>query len=140
MNREKTMTTALLRIASVISFLFAAGHTLGGRKDWSPMGETEVLQAMRSQRYEAFGVSRTYLDFFLGFGYSLSVTLLLQAVVLWQLARIARTDPGLVRPIAASFAIASLATAAVAWRFIFPIPAVFAAVLAVLLGVAAVLR
>jgi hypothetical protein len=135
------MTTGLLlRIGSVISLLFAAGHTLGGRKEWSPMGETEVLQAMRSTRFEAFGVSRTYLDFYLGFGYSLSVTLLLQAVVLWQLAGIARTDPGVVRPIAAAFAIASLASAILAWRFIFPLPALFAAVLAVVLGVAAIAR
>ena len=131
-------TALLLRIASVISLLFTAGHTLGGRKSWSPMGETEVLQAMRSTRYQAFGVSRTYLDFFLGFGYSLSVTLLLQAVVLWQLAGIARTDPRLVRPIAAAFAAASVASAILAWRFIFPVPALFAAVLAVVLGAAAI--
>src|SRR5262245_36421587 len=130
-------SSLLLRIGSVISLLFAAGHTLGGRKSWSPMGETEVLQAMRSTRYEAFGVSRTYLDFYLGFGYTLSVTLLLQAVVLWQLASIARTDPGTVRPIVAAFAVASLASAILAWRFIFPVPALFAAVLtAVLMGAA----
>ena len=34
--------TLLLRIASVISLLFAAGHTLGGLKKWSPMGDNEV--------------------------------------------------------------------------------------------------
>jgi hypothetical protein len=133
-------TSLLLRIGSVISLLFAAGHTLGGRKDWSPMGETEVLQAMRNTRFEAFGVSRTYLDFYLGFGYTLSVTLLLQAVVLWQLAGIARTDPGAVRPIAAAFAVASLASAILAWRFIFPLPALFAAGLTAILAAAAVAR
>ena len=74
----------LLRIASVISLVFAAGHSLGGRKYWSPQGKTEVLKAMRTVRFEVFGVSRTYLDFYLGFGLSLSVFLLLQAAVLWQ--------------------------------------------------------
>ena len=76
------MTTArLLRIASVISLLFAAGHTLGGSDAWSPLGETEVLKSMRSFRFDVFGVSRTYLDFYLGFGFTLSVYLLLQAIL-----------------------------------------------------------
>ena len=40
------MTTLFLRIASIISLLFATGHTLGGLKKWSPMGDNEVLRAM----------------------------------------------------------------------------------------------
>jgi hypothetical protein len=32
-------TSLLLRIASVISLVFAPGHTLGGLQKWSPMGE-----------------------------------------------------------------------------------------------------
>ena len=84
-------TSLLLRIASVISVLFAAGHTLGGRKAWSPQGENQVLQAMRTVRFETFGVSRTYLDFYRGFGFTISVFLAVQAVVLWQLATIAST-------------------------------------------------
>lgn len=31
-------TTLLLRIASVISLIFAVGHSLGGLRKWSPMG------------------------------------------------------------------------------------------------------
>jgi hypothetical protein len=43
---DRTMSTSLLlRIASVISVLFAAGHTLGGRKAWSPQGgETKCFR------------------------------------------------------------------------------------------------
>ena len=41
------MTTTLpIRIDSVISPLFTAGHTPGGLRKWSQMGETEVLKAM----------------------------------------------------------------------------------------------
>jgi len=131
------VTAALwLRVASVISLLFAAGHTLGGRKDWSPIGASEVLTAMGTFRLEFQGVSRTYLDFYRGFGYTISVTQLLQAVLLWQLAAIAKRDPLLVRPMIAAFALATLACACLAWRFIFPVPAVFAAVLAACLAVA----
>ncbi len=91
-------TTLLLRVASVTSLLFAAGHTVGGTQEWSPMGETDVLQAMRTHRFDVMGLSRTYLDFYRGFGYTLTVTLLLQAVLLWQLASLARTEPRRVSP------------------------------------------
>ena len=128
--------TLWLRVASIVSFLFTAGHTLGGRKDWSPIGDSDVLKSMRSFSFEFQGVTRTYLDFYRGFGHSLSVFLLLQAVVLWQLAAIAKTQPGLVRPIVATFALAALASALIAWRFIFPVPAVFGAALSACLAVA----
>jgi hypothetical protein len=114
-----------LRIASVISFLFAAGHTLGGRQSWTFTGETEVLHAMRTFRIQEFGVSRTYMDFYRGFGFTLSVYLLLQAVVLWQLAKIADTNPAQARPIVVSFTLASVANIILSWTFIFAVPAIF---------------
>src|SRR5450631_2364719 len=82
----------LLRISAVVSFLFALGHTLGGMKLWSPMGENQVLELMRSVQFETMGVSRSYLDFHLGFGYCLSVAGFLQAVLLWQIASVAGRD------------------------------------------------
>jgi hypothetical protein len=82
----------VLRITSIITLLFAAGHSLGGLESWSPVGENEVLKAMQSFRFDAEGVSRTYLDFYLGFGFILSVYLFLQAVLLWQLAALAKTE------------------------------------------------
>jgi len=131
------MTTTLwLRIASVVSLLFAAGHTLGGRKLWSPMGETAVLKAMRDVRFEVMGVSRSYLDFYLGFGYSLSVSMVLQAVLLWQLAGLARTEPARLRPAIAAFVLASVAGAVLSWTFIIPIPAAFSLVVTACLVVA----
>jgi hypothetical protein len=129
-------TTIWLRISAVISLLFTIGHTMGGLKRWSPMGDNPVLQAMSTVRFETMGVSRTYLDFFMAFGWSLSVTMLMQSVLLWQLAAIASTNPVSVRPLIAVFALATVASAVIAWRMIFPIPAVFAAVLAACLVIA----
>jgi hypothetical protein len=129
-------TTLLLRIAAIISLLFAVGHTLGSRQDWSPVGETEALQAMRTFRFAVMGVSRTYLDFYLGFGLILSVYLLLQSVLLWQLAAIAKAAPYQVRGMIASLALASLACAILSWKFILPIPVFFSAVLTFCLGLA----
>jgi hypothetical protein len=126
----------LLRIASILSLLFATGHTSGGINLWSPAGETEVLRAMRSFHFDAMDVSRTYLDFYLGFGLTISVYLLLQSVVLWQLAAIARSDAPLIRPLIGTFLLASIVSTALAWRFFFIIPVICSAAIAVCLGFA----
>ncbi len=125
-----------LRISSLVSLLFAAGHTLGGRTAWSPVGENEVLVSMRTVHFEVEGVSRSFLDFYRGFGYSLSVSLLLQAILLWQFASIARIQPRAVRPVVVSFGIASALGGIIAWVFLFPVPALFSAVLTACLIVA----
>lgn len=126
----------LLRIASILTLLLAAGHTAGGLSFWSPSGETEVLRAMRSFHFDAGGVSRTYLDFYLGFGFTISVYLFMQAVALWQLASIAKSDALRVRPLIGSFLLASVASAVLAWKFIFVVPVVSFTAVTVCLGLA----
>ncbi len=129
-------TTLWLRIASLISLLFTAGHTLGGLKRWSPMGDNEVLREMTGVHFAVHGASRSYLDFFMGFGWSISVAMVLQTLLLWQLAWLARTNATGVRPMIAAFALATLASGVIAWRFIFPVPALFSAALVIPLAVA----
>jgi len=129
-------TTLLLRIASVISLLFTVGHTMGGLRKWSPMGDNAVLKAMTDVRFDTMGANRSYLDFFMGFGWSISVFMLTQTILLWQLASLARTDPARLRPMIAVIALATVASGVIAWRFIFPVPAVFSGVLAIALALA----
>lgn len=126
-------TTLLLRISAIISLVFALGHSLGGLKRWSPMGENEVLKAMETVRFDTMGANRSYLDFFMGFGWSLTVAMLLQSVLLWQLASVARTNAAQARPMIAAFAVATLAGGIIAWQFIFPVPALFSAALLMVL-------
>jgi len=122
-------TTIWLRVSSIIALLFAVGHTMGGLKQWSPMGDNPVLQAMKATRFDTMGANRSYFDFYMGFGHSLSVAQLMLAVLLWQLAALARTDAAGVRPMIAVIALATLAGGVIAWRFIFPVPALFSLVL-----------
>ena len=129
-------TKLLLRIASVISLVFTVGHSLGGLRKWSPMGQNDVLTAMTAVRFDTMGANRSYLDFFMGFGWSISVAMLLQTVLLWQLASFAHPDPARVRPMIAVFVLATLASGVIAWRFIFPIPALFSGALAIVLAAA----
>jgi hypothetical protein len=136
------MTTTLwLRISSIISLLFAIGHTLGGLKYWSPMGDNPVLQAMRTVRFNALGVNRSYLDFYMGFGYSISVSQVMLTILLWQFATLAQTDSLRVRPMIIVVALAIAVGGLVAWRFIFPVPALFSlALVATLIMAFAVAR
>ena len=129
-------TTLLLRIASVISLLFTVGHTMGGLRKWSPMGDNPVLKAMSDVRLDTMGTNRSYLDFFMGFGWTISVSMLMQTVLLWQLASLARTDSARLRPMIAVIALATVASGVIAWRFIFPVPAMFSGVLAIALALA----
>jgi hypothetical protein len=129
-------TTLWLRIAAVISLLFTAGHTMGGLKRWSPMGDNPVLKSMTDVRFDVMGANRSYFDFFMGFGWSISVLMLMETILLWQLASLASTDASRLRPLIAVIALATVASGIIAWRYIFPVPALFSAVLAIALGLA----
>ena len=118
----------LLRIASIITLLYFAGHTAG--MPWTPAagpGELPVIEAMKTHRFETEGFARTYWDFYFGFGLIISAFLLVQAVVLWQLQ---------IRPIVASFLVAFVVNAILAWMFFFAVPAVMAVAIAACLGLA----
>jgi hypothetical protein len=129
-------TTIWLRVSSVIALLFALGHASGGLQYWSPMGDTPVLQAMRGSPFDIMGTKRTYFDFYMGFGLSLSVAQLMLAILLWQLSTLARTNALGVRPMIAVIALATIATGVVAWHFIFLLPVLFCLALVGSLAVA----
>lgn len=129
-------TTRMLRIAAAISLLFTLGHSMGGLQQWSPMGGNAVLKAMTDVRFDTMGVSRSYLDFYMGFGWSLSVFMLMETVLLWQLASLAKTEPARVRPSIAVIALATAGSGIIAWRFILPVPALFSVVLVIPLLIA----
>ena len=131
--------TLFLRMASGVMVLYAAGHAMGGVQSWSPPGETEVLQAMRAFEFDLMGATRTYMHFYLGFGVYISALLLLQAVLVWQLASLASVDPRRARPLVATFSLGSLIGTFVVWRFIFAVPALFSLACAACLTIAYVL-
>jgi hypothetical protein len=119
-----------------MSLLFTLGHTAGGLRKWSPMGDNDVLKAMTTVRFDAMGANRSYLDFYMGFGWSISVAMLMQTVLLWQMASLARTDAASVRPMIAVIGIATIASGVIGWRFIFPLPALFSSALVIALAAA----
>src|ERR1043166_142387 len=125
-------SAVVLRIASVITFLYFAGHTSGA--PWTPSDEpaaVSVIAAMKSISFNVMGSTRTYWDFYFGFGIIISVYMLMQAVVLWQLASLSKTEPLRVRPVIAAFLAAFIANSFLAWRYIFIIPLVLSLLISI---------
>ena len=82
------------------------------------------------------GNTRTYWDFYYGFGVIIIGYLAVQSVVLWQLAELARVNPSQVRPIIAAFFVAFAVNAVLAWTYFFALPAILAGAIAVCLAFA----
>lgn len=125
----------LLRIAAVLTLLYALGHTSGF--PWTP-GEgaeaTSVVDAMHRQRFDVMGSSRSYGDFYVGFGLIISTLMFAEAVLLWFLAGLAKTDARRLRPLIATFAIAYAINAVLGWKYFFAVPLVFAVAIALTLA------
>ncbi|MES1189651.1 MAG: hypothetical protein ABUS47_01105 [Steroidobacter sp.] len=121
--------TLLLRISCLVSLLFSLGHIAGGLRKWSPMGDNDVLRAMTTVRFNTMGTERSYLDLYMGFGWSIAAAMLLQTALLWHMSVVAKTNPEAVRPMVAWFALATVVSGVIAWRFIFVVPALFSVAL-----------
>ena len=127
----------LLRFAAIVSFLYFLGHSAG--MPWTPgtgAAADTVVRGMRSVRFDVFGTGRTYMDFYLGFGLTVSVLQLLGAAVLWLLAGLAVDAPERVRPFVLAFLVANLAQLILVIRFFFLPPIVFCVVITVCLALA----
>ena len=95
-----------------------------------------MLEAMKSHSFEVMGFKRTYWDFYFGFGLIISGFVLVQTIVLWQLGSLAKTDAVRVRPIIASFLIAFIVNALLAWKYFIAVPVVMTVAISVCLALA----
>jgi len=114
--------TIWLGSAALLATLYALLHTLG--RPWTPAHEPlaqGVVVAMQGVHFPVGSVTRSYWDFYRGFGWAVSVLLALQAAILWQLVGAARAG-GAWRAMAVSVAVGCLLLAGVAQRFIFAVP------------------
>ncbi len=125
----------LYRIASILIFLFTLGHSLA--YPWSDPAWGVDTTAMRSTHFPILGFSRTYWDFYVGSGLTISVFLLLAGILAWQLGSLPKDGPPLFRTTKWALALTFATLAVLNWMFFFTIPIVFAAVIAVCLLIAA---
>jgi hypothetical protein len=128
----------LLRIASSLAAVQGLGHATAVVR-WSPSRgphETGVIEAMKSQHFVFQGLDRTYWDFFFGYGLLTAFNCVVEAAVLWQLARFATAGAPGGRAIVGTFLIASIIHAFLSWRYFFFTPVIFDAAIAVCLAAA----
>ena len=123
------------RIAAVLLLLFDAGHTSGF--PWSdPKWEVD-LGSMQLTHFYIMGFSRTYWDFYVGFGLFVSVLLLLAVVLAWQLGALPPEFLARMRGTAWAFALCFVAITVLSWKYFFVIPIVFSIVITLCLTAAA---
>ena len=131
-------SSILLRIASALSLIFCAGHSYEAydTAHTSDPGEAAVFMAMQSYRLEMMGAMRSHWDFYRGYSLLFSATLLLLAVLLWQLAAAARSDAARIRPLLATLFLGCMGFTILSGVFFFFAPAVFSAAVAICIALA----
>jgi hypothetical protein len=63
----------LLRIAAVLTLLYCVGHTFG--MPWTPSTRPQDLvvpEAMKADQFNVTGSTRSYWDFYFGFGLAIT--------------------------------------------------------------------
>jgi hypothetical protein len=130
-----------LRAAAVITLLLAIGHTLG--HPWLPVLEDQgraVVAAMGAYRFDVMGLSRSYRDFHLGFGWMLAAYLYGHAVLFWQLAGLPLESRAGTRAIVAVLLLEALVITTLAGMYLFWIPLLMSASIALCLSMALFVR
>jgi hypothetical protein len=126
-----------LRAASLLTLIHAVLHTVGGLfggpRNPAQAAASTVVQSLH---FEAFGMTRSYWDFYFGFGLMTSVTLFLLTALLWQLAPLVKTDPMKARPFLAMLFVTFIVMAVISRLYFFAPPFVFEVVIAVCIGAA----
>lgn len=134
MNRKPTL---YLRAASIFALIHAVLHTIGGVFG-KPMPGTAAMVAatMEANRFPVMGVTRSYSDFYFGMGLGITISLTVEAVLLWQLSTLAKSDAARLRPIMAVLMAGFLLFAVNSYLYFFSGPVIAEVIMAVCLGLA----
>ena len=131
------MSSALLyRAASVLLVLYAAGHQLGFRRV-DPTWNADATVAAMKTTFEVQGQTRSYWEFFSGFGFFVTGLLLFAAIMAWQLGALPDDVLQRLNLVRWAFAACFVTLTILTWRYFFPAPTVFSALVALALVLAA---
>jgi hypothetical protein len=126
-----------LRIASLLTFLHAVLHTIGGvfgQPDPGP--QQTAVAAMKANQFPLMGATRSYWSFHMGLGLAVTILLTLAAVVLWQLGSLAKAESYRLRPIYVAFLVGFAAMAVDSYVYFFPPPVITELVIAACVAMA----
>jgi hypothetical protein len=96
-----------LRTASVLTFIHAVLHTIGGVFGKVDPGPAAVaVAAMKDNHVVVMGSLRSFWDFYFGLGLALSISMTAESILMWQLASLAKTEARRLRPMMVTFLVA----------------------------------
>ena len=127
----------LYRIASGLLLLFAIGHTLGFRQVDPSWGADSVVGALKSTPFNVQGFTRTYWDFYTGFGLFVTIFLVFAAVLAWQLGNLPQNVLRAMPVVPWALALGFMGVTFLSWRYFFVVPLAFSAVITLCLILAA---
>jgi hypothetical protein len=115
----------LFKTCAVIFVLFAIGHTLGFLRFKPTTSEgLAVKTAMDAVTFPFGNVTRSYGDFYRGFGLFVTAYLLFSALLAWKLPSILAASPDTYQVLAGAFLAVQIACAALSWMYFALPPAV----------------
>ena len=127
----------LYRIASALLVLFGLGHQLGFRRVDPRWGVDSAIGALKSTQFQVQGMTRTYWDFFSGFGFFVTVLLFFAAILAFELAGLSRETLRTLGIVTWAFALTFVVITLLTWRYFFIAPLVFSSLVALCLVMAA---
>ena len=130
------------RTAAVLLVLFCVAHTAGGMLSGTSFGPESdaVLTQMQRTHFDFNGADATWFGFWFGFGLTVTLFLLLGAVLAWSLGSVSDGAGREVRLLGWALALAMALNAVLAWRYFFIGPVVFSVLITALLVVGLVTR
>jgi hypothetical protein len=128
----------ILRIALALVLLELAGHTwlILSFVPKHGLEEAAVIAAMKSREFSFGGSYRTYWDLYFGYELFVSLSLIVEAGVLWQVMRLANAATPGIRTITGVLAGGEICYAILMGRYFFIIPIAGHTTMAMLLAAA----
>jgi hypothetical protein len=129
------MRRTLYRIAGILILLLAIGHSAG--YPWSDPAWGVDLHTIQASHFNVLGFSRTYWDFYVGFGLSISVLLAPLAMLAWRLGSVPTESLPVLRGMAWTLALCFAGLTVLDWMYFFTIPIALSALTTLCLAAAA---
>jgi hypothetical protein len=126
----------LYRVSNVLLVLFAAAHSLGFRQV-DPKWNVDATIAAMKTTFQVQGQTRSYWDFFTGFGFFATALVLFCAILSWQFAKLPAEVLKQLSLARWALAACFVALTTLTWFCVAPVPAIFSAVITLVLILAA---
>jgi hypothetical protein len=128
-------SATLLRVASGIAlfqygvhaFLYLTATPSHGRD------EIALIGAMKLQHWDFRGFTRSYRDFYFGYGLLAILWGLIEVILIWQLSVLAKISSLRIRPMIVVLFLANVAHAILTLMYFFSVPAIFDFIVAIFL-------